>query len=179
MEILYLNLYNIKSLFKKGDKRYYMETVMISACLVGDKVRYDGKGKYNPLVKEILAKYELLPLCPEVLGGLSIPRDKAEIRNDKVMTYKNKDVTNQYNKGAHLCINPIEYKHVKKAILQDRSPACGVHKIHNGKFNDELIDGNGILTRLLISRGIEVYTIEEFYEKFIKKDNQNNNDDNK
>ena len=151
-----------------------METVMISACLVGDKVRYDGKGKYNPLVKEILTKYELLPLCPEVLGGLSIPRDKAEIKNDKVITYKNKDVSKEYSKGAHACINPLEFKHVKKAILQDRSPACGVHKIHNGKFNDELIDGQGILTRLLIKRGIEVYTIEEFYEKFIKKNEEEN-----
>ncbi len=147
-----------------------METVMISACLVGDKVRYDGKGKYNPLVKEILQKYNLLPLCPEVLGGLSIPRDPSEIVKEKVITKNGKDVTKEYNKGAFLCLNPISFKHVRKAILQDRSPACGVNKIHNGKFDDGLIPGEGILTKKLKENNIECYTIEEFYNKFIKED---------
>ncbi len=155
-----------------------METVMISACLVGDKVRYDGKGKYNPLVKEILAKYELLPLCPEVMGGLSIPRDPSEIIGDRVLTKKYKDVTKNYQDGANACVNPITFKHCTKAILQDRSPACGVHKIHNGKFDGEIIDGEGILTKKLTSLGIECYTIEEFYNKFILKSEDKNNDNN-
>ena len=60
-----------------------METVLISACLVGDKCRYDGKGKYNPMVKEIMQKYDLLPICPETLGGLKTPRDPSEIKGDK------------------------------------------------------------------------------------------------
>ena len=76
-----------------------METVMISACLVGDKVRYDGKGKYNPLVKEILQKYNLLPLCPEVLGGLSIPRDPSEIVKEKVITKNGTRTANVKNIG--------------------------------------------------------------------------------
>lgn len=146
-----------------------MEKVMISACLVGDKVRYDGKGKYNPLVKEILAKYELVPLCPEVLGGLPTPRTPSEIKNDKVINQKGKDVSENFNKGAHTCLQPISFLHIKKAILNENSPSCGVHFIHDGSFKDKLIEGNGITTKLLKEKGIEVYTIEEFYDKFIKE----------
>lgn len=145
-----------------------METVIISACLVGDKVRYDGKGKYNPLVKEILTKFELLPLCPEVMGGLGIPRIPSEIRSGVVINKEGEDVTHYFKEGARKCMNPISYKHCTKAILTDRSPSCGVHEIHNGRFDGGLLKGEGIFTKFLKEHNIEVYTIEEFYEEFIK-----------
>lgn len=147
-----------------------MEKVMISACLVGEKTRYDGKGNYNPLVREILQKYDLIPLCPEVLGGLKTPRLPSEIvSKDKVLNKNGDDVTRYFINGAHTCLQPIYYQHVTKAILTENSPSCGVHFVHNGKFNDELVKGEGFTTKLLKEKGIEVYTIEEFYDKFIKK----------
>ena len=161
----------MKVILKGNDKN--METVLISACLVGDKVRYDGKGKYDPRVKEILEKYKLLPYCPEVMGGLSTPRDKSEILTYldelKVVSEKGKDVTKNYLEGAKKSLSPISYMHVKKAILQEKSPACGVHLIHNGEFNDKLVPGEGVLTRYLKEHSIEVYTIDEFYDQFIKE----------
>ncbi len=145
-----------------------METVLISACLVGDKCRYDGKGKYNPMVKEIMQKYDLLPICPETLGGLKTPRDPSEIKGDKVISVKGRDVTKYYKEGALKTCNACNYCHVKKAILQDNSPSCGVNNIHDGSFKDKLIEGKGITTRHLEEKGIECYTIEEFYNLFIK-----------
>ena len=149
-----------------------METVLISACLVGDKARYDGKGKYNPLVKEIMAKYDLLPVCPEVLGGLKTPRMPSEISKDRVVNKLGKDLTKFFNEGASKAFRACDYMHCKKAILQDNSPSCGVHKIHDGSFNDKLIDGSGITTLKLKEKGIECYTIEEFYNLFIKNEEQ-------
>lgn len=147
-----------------------METVLISACLVGDKCRYDGKGKYNPLVKEIMEKYDLLPVCPETLGGLKTPRDPSEIKGNEVITSKGKNVTKAYKEGALKAYIPCNYMHVKKAILQENSPSCGVHFIHDGSFNDKLIEGKGITTLKLEEKGIKCYTIEEFYDLFIKNE---------
>lgn len=146
-----------------------METVIISACLAGEKTRYDGRGKYNPLVKEINEKYNLLLICPEVLGGLSIPRDKAEIDGDEVRTIKGKNVTKNYENGVFKALIPIKYKNINKAILVDKSPACGVHEIYDGTFTNKLIKGKGLLTKKLESIGVTCYTIEEFYNEFIKK----------
>lgn len=154
-----------------------METVIISACLVGDKVRYDGRGKYNPLVKEILQKYNLLPFCPEVEGGLSIPRVSSEIKNGEVFNKEGKNVTRNFLEGAKKGAMVADYSHVRKAILQERSPSCGVHQIHDGEFKGNLIDGKGIFTQKLIDKGIEVYTIEEFYDKFIKENEAIKNED--
>lgn len=144
-----------------------MELVLISACLVGDKVRYDGKGKYNPLVKEILQKYDLVPVCPEVLGGMNTPRLPSEILNGKVINNKGIDVTKYFVKGSHIGLKIGKYNYCKKAILQEESPSCGTHLIHDGTFKNKVIEGKGIFTKLLIENGIECYTIDEFYNKFI------------
>lgn len=146
-----------------------METIIVSACLAGEKTRYDGRGKYNPLIKEINEKYDLLLVCPEVFGGLSIPRPKAEIDGDRVITIKGKDVTKNYEEGVAKVVAPAKFLNIRKAILVDKSPACGIHEIHDGSFKDKLIKGKGLLTRKLESIGISCYTIEEFYEEFIKK----------
>lgn len=135
-----------------------MEKILISACLVGDKVRYDGKSQYNPLIKELLEKYELVPFCPEVEGGLKTPRTPSEIVKDKVISKDGKDVTKQYKEGALLALNICKYLHIEKAILKDASPSCGVNEIHNGKFDGKLIKGKGITTRLLEANGITVYS---------------------
>lgn len=138
-----------------------MEKILISACLVGDKVRYDGKSQYHPLVKDLLEKYELVPFCPEVEGGLKTPRSPSEIVKDKVINTLKKDVTKNFVEGAKKALMICQYLNIKTAVLKDKSPSCGVHQIHNGKFDNNLIKGKGITTTLLEAHGIKVLSEEE------------------
>ena len=141
-----------------------MEKILISACLVGDKTRYDGHGNYNPLIKELLEKYELVPFCSEVEGGLPIPRKPSERKGDRVINNAGKDVTKNYQKGAEMALNICKYLDIKIAILKDHSPACGVHQIHDGNFSGKLIKGEGVTTELLRKNGITVYSESEISE---------------
>ena len=141
-----------------------MEKILISACLVGDKVRYDGKGQYHPLVKELLEKYELVPFCPEVEGGLKTPRVPSEIVKDKVINKEGKDVTRNFKAGADIALQICKYLSIKVAILKDNSPSCGSTHIHNGKFDNKLIEGKGITANLLERNGIKVYNENQIEE---------------
>ena len=145
-----------------------MEKILISACLIGDKVRYDGKSQYHPLIKELLEKYELVPFCPEVEGGLKTPRVPSEVRGERVINKEGKDVTAQFNSGAEKALNICKYLNITKAILKDNSPSCGSTLIHNGLFDGRMIKGKGITTKLLESHGISVYSENEI-EKLLEK----------
>ena len=138
-----------------------MEKILISACLIGDKTKYDGKSNYNPKIQDLLEKYELVPFCPEVEGGLSIPRDPSERRNEKVITKEGRNVTKQFEKGAELALNICQYLGIRLAILKENSPSCGVNKIYDGKFENKLIPGSGVTTELLKRKGIKVISEEE------------------
>ena len=141
-----------------------MEKILISACLVGDKVRYDGKSQYHPLIKDLLQKYELVPFCPEVEGGLPTPRVPSEINKDKVINKEGRDVTRQFKSGAELALNICKYLQIKVAILKDGSPSCGSSQIHDGRFTGRMIKGKGITATLLEQTGIKVYTANEIEE---------------
>ena len=141
-----------------------MEKILISACLVGDKVRYDGKSQYHPLIKDLLQKYELVPFCPEVEGGLPTPRVPSEISKDKVINKEGRDVTRQFKSGAELALNICKYLQIKVAILKDGSPSCGSKEIHDGRFTGRMIKGKGITATLLEQNGIKVYTENEIEE---------------
>ena len=143
-----------------------MEKILISACLVGDKVRYDGKGQYHPLIKDLLEKYELVPFCPEVEGGLKIPRIPSEIVKDKVISKEGKDVTSNFISGAKKALMLCQYLNIKIAILKEGSPSCGVNEIHNGKFDGKMVKGKGITASLLEKNGIAVYS-ENDIEKLL------------
>ena len=141
-----------------------MEKILISACLVGDKVRYDGKSQYHPLIKDLLQKYELVPFCPEVEGGLPTPRVPSEINKDKVINKEGRDVTRQFKSGAELALNICKYLQIKVAILKDGSPSCGSSQIHDGRFTGRMIKGKGITATLLEQNGLKVYTENEIEE---------------
>ena len=141
-----------------------MEKILISACLVGDKVRYDGHSNYSPLIKDLLEKYELVPFCVEVEGGLGCPRKPSERKGSRVVNNAGKDVTKNYLKGAEMALNICKYLDIKIAILKENSPACGVHQIHDGSFSGKLIKGEGTTTELLRKNGITVYSESEISE---------------
>ena len=138
-----------------------MEKILISACLVGDKVKYDGHSNYNEKIKLLLEKYELVPFCPEVEGGLPTPRKPSERIKDRVKMSDGKDVTRQYEKGAELAANICLYLGIKIAILKENSPSCGSHKIYDGTFSHKLIDGQGVTAGLLKKEGIKVISEDE------------------
>ncbi|MCR5506212.1 MAG: DUF523 domain-containing protein [Bacilli bacterium] len=141
-----------------------MEKILISACLIGDKCRYDGKSNYNPKIRDLLERYELIPFCPECEGGLKTPRIPAERKGDRVINQEGRDVTHQYEKGAELAFNICLALKVKVAILKENSPSCGTHKIHDGTFCGKLIDGMGTTAEYLARKGIKVISENEIDE---------------
>ena len=141
-----------------------MERILISACLVGDNVKYDGGNNKNPLIEKLLEKYELVPFCPEVEGGLPTPRHPSEQRGEQVVNDIDEDVTDEFNRGADLALNICLYLKIKKAILKERSPSCGVHSIYDGTFSHKVIPGMGVTAALLKRKGITIYSEDEIPE---------------
>lgn len=133
-----------------------MKKVLISACLIGDKVRYDGKNNLIPNIDVLMEYFELVPFCPEVEGGLPIPRKPSEIRHTHVYNIEGHDVTKNFVIGAQKALNICKYLDIKLAILKEDSPSCGVTKIHSGLFDGRKKAGQGVTTTLLKRHGIEV-----------------------
>jgi len=140
-----------------------MEKIIVSACLLGEKVRYDGTGKRVEGIIGLSRKYELIPVCPEVLGGLPIPRPRSEIREGRVFAIDGRDVTDEYRSGAGRVLKICLESGATKAILKARSPSCGKGRIYDGTFGGILIDGNGIACDLLLENGIEVYDENDYW----------------
>ncbi len=138
-----------------------MEKILISACLVGDNTRFDGGNCRNELVSELNQYYDLVPFCPEMEGGLPVPREPGEIFHDAVKTKKGKDITRFCNSGAEKALALCSFLGIKIAVMKENSPSCGVHHIYNGHFNSTTIVGSGITTNLLKSKGIRVISEEE------------------
>lgn len=136
---------------------------IVSSCLAGINSRYDGKNSENATIVSLVRKGEAIPLCPEQLGGLSTPRPPCEITTSitgekQVFCVEGQDYTKEFILGAEKTLGVIKALGVKKAILKSKSPSCGCCYIYSGKFNGELVKGNGITVDLLIENGIEVYS---------------------
>ena len=140
--------------------------IIVSACLLGDNVKYDGKNNLNNDLIEFLKNYEIIKVCPEVMGGLHVPRTPAEIQNDKVITMDNVDVTKEYTQGAKKTLEIAKENDIKIAILKKNSPSCGSNKIYDGTFSHTLIDGDGITSKLLKENGIVILNEDDYKEYF-------------
>ena len=138
----------------------------VSACLLGRNVKYNGKNNFSPELVEKLKDAEIIDICPEVLGGLPIPRDPAEIVDGEVITNKGISVDYEFRKGAKRALEIIKNEGIELVILQSRSPSCGKGLIYDGTFSSKLIEGDGIFVRLLEENGIKAMDIEEFIENF-------------
>lgn len=135
-----------------------MDKILISACLLGEKTKYDGNDNYFPFVERLAKSYDLVPFCPEVEAGLPIPREPAEIVRNEVLSKSGLNLTKKYNQSAEKALNICRYLGIKIAILKDGSPACGPRTIHDGSFTDTKIEGLGVTARYLIAHGIKVYS---------------------
>ncbi len=135
--------------------------LLISACFLATPVRYDGK--HNALTYEQLTllrqHYQLVSICPEVCGGLSIPREPAEQQlNGRVMTQSGIDVSEAFYFGAEHALNLCKTHNISTALLKESSPSCGSHFIYDGSFSHRKIAGQGLTARLLTANGIKVYS---------------------
>lgn len=139
--------------------------ILVSACLIGFKCRYDGRDKKNNDIVNFLKKRIYYPVCPEILGGLLIPREKAEIvslsdfKSVKVTTLTGCDVTRKFINGAKRTLKIAKWLGCKSAIFKENSPSCGVYKIRR---KGVLIDGAGVTSCLLRKNGIEVLSENNF-----------------
>jgi uncharacterized protein YbbK (DUF523 family) len=146
--------------------------ILISSCLLGEDVRYDGNNSsvaFNPnisfslkeLFMDILCDNEIYSFCPEVAGGLGVPRVPAEIvKNDKPFIVQNeegKDVTINFLLGAKKALDICLEENIKVALLKANSPSCGNINIYDGTFTNNLVEGQGLTSRLLKENGIEVF----------------------
>ncbi len=137
-----------------------MPEYAVSACLAGVPCRYNATPAPCAMVIELVQKGQALPLCPEVLGGLPIPRIPAEIQGDCVRDVKGNEYTKEYMLGAQKALAAALEAGCKKAIVKARSPSCGYGEIYNGTFSRTLIQGNGLWTQLLLQQNFIVYTEE-------------------
>lgn len=138
-----------------------MRNILISACLFGVKCRYDGTGTTIKEIEQLKKKYNLIPFCPEIAGGLSTPRPAVELCEGKALAKDKKDFSEEFIKGGEYMLKSAVAFDCPFAILKSRSPSCGKGIIHDGCFTGKLVDGNGISAQLLIDNGIKVFTEEE------------------
>ena len=131
--------------------------LLISACLLGCCCRYDGASKVHPLAEALAQHYDLVPVCPEQLGGLPTPRPPAERQGDRVMTRDGRDVTEAYRRGGQETRRLCRLLDWQAAVLKERSPSCGCGSIHDGTFSGGLTAGNGVAAQMLVAEGIPVY----------------------
>jgi len=151
--------------------------ILISACLLGEAVRYDGRDNahkvlaWQPLIRQWQALGWLVPVCPEVLGGLPIPRSAAEIQNGdghhviarqtNVKTCTGSDVTSAFIAGAECTLTLAREHQADIALLAARSPSCGKHTIYDGSFSGTQVMGMGVTVALLEQQGIRCFNPEE------------------
>jgi len=126
---------------------------IVSACLAGVACRYDGGTTPHPVVQAMVERGEALPVCPEVLGGLSVPRDACERRGEAVLTASGRDCTPAFLEGARQALELARAHGCCAAILKSRSPSCGVGRIYDGSFEHRLVDGDGVFAALLRREG--------------------------
>lgn len=135
--------------------------VLVSACLLGEKCKYNGESNYNQRVVDFLKDDEKIPVCPEVLGGLGVPRPSCELSGGRVIDVAGKDVTEAFEKGVNAVCKLLERQKIERVILQSRSPSCGVNQVYDGSFSGSLVPGRGLLAQKLIELGYEVLDAED------------------
>ena len=138
-----------------------MKTLLVSACLLGIRCKYSGGDNLCPQVAALRDQYQLVPVCPEQLGGLPTPRAPAERRGDQIITTDGRDVTAEYQKGAEEALRLARLFNCQAAVLKARSPSCGCGEIYDGTFTGTRVPGDGVTAALLRDSGLTVLTEED------------------
>ncbi len=142
-----------------------VQKILVSACLLGCNCKYNGGNNTTQDIIKLRDKYELAEFCPEVAGGLKIPRSPSEIKLGKVVNAEGEDVTEYFKRGAELALVKCRKENIKTAILKERSPSCGSEFIYDGTFSGRTVEGAGVTTVLLKSEGITVFSEYNYKER--------------
>ena len=142
--------------------------ILVSACLLGVNCRYDGGSiSVSQELKKLIGQHNLIPICPEQLGGLATPRPPVELVNGRAMTQDACDMTEQFVLGAYETLEIAKLFNCKYAILKERSPSCGSLNIYSGNFDGTLLNGKGLTTKLLRENDMIVLNESQINNYFI------------
>ena len=135
--------------------------VMVSACLLGENCKYNGGNNLNPELLRLLSGHTVIPVCPEVLGGLPVPRIPAEIVDGTVINREGVSVDAAFRRGAGKALEIAAAEQPDLVILQPRSPSCGAGQIYDGTFSGTLVRGKGVFAEMAVNAGFRVMDAED------------------
>ena len=136
--------------------------IMVSACLLGENCKYNGGSNRNDVLLELLKGHTVIPVCPERLGGLPVPRVPAEIVKGTVINREGVSVDAAFRQGALKALEIAQKEKPDLIILKSRSPSCGVREVYDGSFTGTLVPGRGVFADLALRNGFRVMDEEAF-----------------
>lgn len=136
-------------------------TILVSACVLGENCKYNGGNNFCPAAAELLKDYKILALCPEMLAGMGCPRTPIEIVEGVLMDQQGRNVDKAMNDAVAKAIEIVKQSQISLAVLQSRSPTCGVNQIYDGTFTGRLISGSGLFAQALKTAGYPVLDVED------------------
>ena len=139
--------------------------IAVSACLLGHDCKYNGSNNRSQKVLDYIEGHEVIPVCPEVTGGLSTPRIPVELKDGRAINRNREDVTEFFRRGIELTTEKLADQNIDLAILQPRSPSCGCKQIYDGTFSKTLIDGKGMFAQALSDADIPLMDGDDVPEK--------------
>ena len=137
------------------------EKILVSACLLGENCKYNGGNNYSMAVAEYVKEKEVLPICPEMMAGMGCPRTPIEIVNGVLMDRNGNHIDEAMRAAVDEAMEWLGKENIRCAILQSRSPTCGVNQIYDGTFSGKLIDGSGVFAQALKDAGYQVLDAED------------------
>ena len=138
-----------------------MTKILVSGCLLGENCKYNGGNNYNPRVVEFLKGKEVISICPEIMAGMGCPRNPIEIVDGVLTDCHGKNVDSLIRKSVMEIMERIRDEEIQCAVLQSRSPTCGVNQVYDGTFSGKLIPGSGVFAKSLIDAGYLVIDVED------------------
>lgn len=138
-----------------------MTKVLVSGCLLGENCKYNGGNNYNPRVVEFLKGKEVISICPEIMAGMGCPRNPIEIVDGVLTDCHGKNVDSLIRKSVMEIMERIRDEEIQFAVLQSRSPTCGVNQVYDGTFSGKLITGSGVFAKSLMDAGYRVIDGED------------------
>ncbi|WP_405729203.1 DUF523 domain-containing protein [Anaerotignum sp.] len=139
--------------------------IAVSACLLGHNCKYSGGNNRSQKVLDYIEGHEVIPVCPEVSGGMPVPRVPVELKDGKAINRDGEDVTEFFQSGVEKTMEKLNGETIDLAILQPRSPSCGCKQIYDGSFTKTLIEGKGMFAQALAAAGIPMMDGDDVPEK--------------
>ena len=135
--------------------------ILVSACLLGENCKYNGGNNYNAAVAEFVKDKEVITVCPEMMAGMGCPRTPIEIVDGVLMDRDGNNVDTAMREAIEKAMEIIRQEEIQCAVLQSRSPTCGVNQIYDGSFSGKMIDGSGLFVQALKDAGYQVIDAED------------------